>query len=81
MCFGGKPTVPQVPAPPAPSPVPTPSEVSPVNTPQQQANQVRQLQYGVLSTIKTAAGGVAGTGPDLVPNAAGGQTAKKTLGS
>lgn len=79
MCFGGTPKTPDVPAPPPPSPVPVPSDVSPIQTAEQRANQVAQLKYGALSTIKTSAAGITGAGPDLITAAAGaGQ--KKTLG-
>lgn len=80
MCFGG-PSTPSVPAPPAPTPVPTPSDVSPTQTAEQRANQVKQLRYGALSTIKNVGGaaGITGAGADLsTPAASAGQ--KKTLG-
>lgn len=80
MCFGGKSSTPDIPAPPAPTPVPTPSDVSPQQTAQQRANQVSQLRYGILSTIKTGGQGITGVGPELsTPTATSGQ--KKTLGS
>lgn len=83
MCFGGSPKTPDIPAPPPPAPVPTPSEPTDVaaQTSDQRANQTKQLQYGILSTVKTGGAGVTGQGPDLVTAAAGGTTQKKTLGS
>lgn len=82
MCFGGSPKTPDVPAPPPPAPVPTASEPTEVasQTAEQRANVSKQLQYGILSTIKTSAAGVTGQGPDLATAQAGGQTGKKTLG-
>lgn len=83
MCFGGgSPKTPDVPPPPPPAPVPTASEPTELaaQTNEQRANQTNQLKYGILSTIKTKAGGVAGAGADLVAAAAGGTNQKKTLG-
>lgn len=80
MCFGS-PKTPSVPPPPEPAPIPTPSEpvdVASQTTEQRQA-ATKQLQYGILSTIKTSAAGVTGAGPDLIAAQAGGTT-KKTLG-
>lgn len=79
MCFGGKPKQQQLPAPPPPAPAPTPSgpvDVAAQTTEQRQA-QTKQLQYGILSTIKTSAAGITGQGPDLITAQASG---KKTLG-
>lgn len=80
FCFGGGASAPSAPPPlPPPAPVPTPSDVAPVQTADQRANQVKQLQYGVLSTVKTGGAGLTGQGPDLsAPAAQGAQ--KKTLG-
>lgn len=78
-CFGGGASAPAVPPPPPPAPVPTPSDVSPVQTSEQRANQTKQLQYGIASTIKSGAAGITGNGADLSAPAAGGT--KKDLGS
>lgn len=84
MCFGGGGSkAPDVPPPPPPAPVPTASEPTELaaQTNEQRANQTNQLKYGILSTIKTKAGGIAGTGADLVTAQAGGtNNQKKTLG-
>lgn len=84
MCFGGgSPSIPAPAAPPPPPPVPTaaaPTDVA-SQTDQQRAAASKQLQYGILSTIKTSAAGLTGTGADLnTPAAAAGSTGKKTLG-
>lgn len=82
MCFGS-PKTPDIPAPPPPAPVPTPSEPTDVasQTAQQRAAQAKQLQYGILSTVKTGASGITGNGADLVTAAAAGTTQKKNLGA
>ena len=80
FCFGGG-KVPDVPAPPPPAPIPSPSDVAPQQTADQRANATKQLQYGILSTIKTGGGGLTGQGPDLnAPTATAGIPQKKTLG-
>jgi hypothetical protein len=73
---------------PSPAPIPQPSDVSPITTEAQRAGKIKNLKYGVLSTIKTTPQGAIGTGPELNTAAARGGAAlmfdsgtKKTLGS
>lgn len=85
MCFGGgnkSPDIPAPPPPPPPAPIPiAPSEVSSPQTTEQRANTVKQLQYGILSTIKTGGTGITGVGPDLITASAGGPgSGRRTLG-
>jgi len=71
---------PQVSAPPTPSPAPTMRDPTPQVSAGAQRKKVQALQYGMLSTFKTAGGaaGITGTGGDLLNQNASG---KKTLGS
>ncbi len=54
-----------------------PSETAPL-TAEKKRKKVASMRYGLQSTMKSGAGGVMGTGPDLLTQAATGS--KTTLG-
>ena len=71
MCFFSKPKQPQMPVPiqgpppPAPTPTITPAEVNPLDQQDARRKRLAKQRFGLASTIKTSARGVAGTGVDL----------------
>jgi hypothetical protein len=73
--MGGGGHSPELPPTPAPTPIPQPSTVEPQATEGQRANKIMQMKKGILSTIKTAPGGITGSGSDLTS-----QQGNKTLG-
>lgn len=82
MCFFGSSPKQPTPAPPptiAPAPSPTADLTNPQETSQQRTRRMAALRYGLLSTIRTSARGVAGTGADLTSQNQQGK--KTTLGS
>lgn len=74
MCFSSpKPSAPPPPPPPVaipPPPTILPTEVSQTTQADRQ-KKLKQLQYGLSSTIKTGPKGVTGQGPELQPAVAG----------
>ncbi len=85
MCFSKSPKMPDAPPPPPPPVIPPPPPtIQPAASPteisqQSQAERQKKLkniQYGLSSTIKSGPRGVVGAGPELQPEVAG----KKTLG-
>jgi len=68
MCFFGKPAqpeikaAPEITAPPKPSPLPAPvpTETASTTTAEGRRKRIRQIRYGMLSTIRTSPAGVTG---------------------
>lgn len=78
-CFGGGgKSSPASTPPPAPAPTPMPTNVNPVVTAQDRAKNLDSYRYGLASTIKTGAGGITGSGPELRAPAVSGV---RTLGN
>jgi len=86
FCFGGggggytpapAPAVEPIPEP-APQPAPMATEIAPQVTADTRRRKIRQLRYGMLSTIKTSPQGITGTGANLYAESAG---KKETLGA
>lgn len=60
MCFGGG----KAPSP-TPPPAPTPTAVAPQESVVKGADYLKQLRYGLASTIKTSSRGLTGSGSNL----------------
>lgn len=74
------PTPPNIPSPPKIAPLPTQTDVNPqISAANRRAKIQQQMQYGMLSTMKSSSGGISGVGAELNTPAAAG--AKKNLGS
>lgn len=81
-CFGGsKPKVVQPEPVPTPAPTPqivAPSEVDSAKTEEERRKKLNRLRRGMMSTIKTGAKGISGSGTDLMQQI---MTGKDKLGS
>lgn len=65
-CFGGgSGSAPAPTPPPPPPPTPTPTAINPVANATDRAKNLESYRYGLASTIKTGAGGITGSGPEL----------------
>lgn len=68
MCFGSSKT-PSVPATPAPAPTPSvipPSDVEGKASESERRRKLERMRSGIVSTIKTSAKGLTGSGADLM---------------
>ena len=74
---GGSPEPPAPTKPPDPAPTPTPSDVSPQISQEERRRKLKNLRFGLASTIKTSSKGISGAGADLTNRSLQG---KKKLG-